>query len=139
QRLEREFRATANPAARQLGKDMAKLEPEIWSKADVIYYYSNEETDSVRARFPERAARTLPIFLFDQERLSQARERVARGGGAAGRQVIFVAGFRHPPNIDGLLWFVATVWPEVVAAIPEARLVVVGSFPPPEVLGVAGP
>src|SRR5262249_18564651 len=113
--------------------ELARLERDAWSKSDVIYYYSEDETRFVLSEFPEKAARTIPIFLFDSARLAAARERVARYATSTSKQVIYVAGFRHPPNIDALIWFVTNVWPHVAEAIPNASLAVVGSFPPPEV------
>ncbi len=45
--------------------------------------------------------------------------------------MLFLGSFRHQPNLDALLWFVKDVLPRVVAARPDARLVVIGSDPPP--------
>lgn len=53
---------------------------------------------------------------------------------ASGREpgtILFIGSFRHKPNIAALEWFVRTVLPRVRAARPDARLVVVGSDPPP--------
>lgn len=44
--------------------------------------------------------------------------------------VLFAGNFRHYPNADGLLWFVTHVWPLVLNARPETRLIVVGADPP---------
>ena len=45
--------------------------------------------------------------------------------------MLFVGGFRHVPNQEGLAWFTRLVLPRVLARRPNARLVVVGSEPPP--------
>ena len=42
-----------------------------------------------------------------------------------------------PPNIYGVQWFAREVLPRVRAAAPEARFVVIGKGPPPEVTGLA--
>ncbi len=47
------------------------------------------------------------------------------------KTMLFVGSFRHLPNQEALTWFVDSVLPGVVAAEPDARLVVVGSEPPP--------
>jgi glycosyltransferase involved in cell wall biosynthesis len=44
--------------------------------------------------------------------------------------LVFLGGFEHPPNLDGILWFLDEVWPVVAEAVPEARLVVYGSWLP---------
>ena len=45
--------------------------------------------------------------------------------------MLFVGSFRHVPNQEGLAWFTRSVLPRVLARRPNARLVVVGSDPPP--------
>ena len=45
--------------------------------------------------------------------------------------MLFLGSFRHLPNQEGLEWFTRYVLPRVLAKRPNARLVVVGSDPPP--------
>ena len=47
--------------------------------------------------------------------------------------LIFTGTLNHPPNAEGIAWFADEVWPEVAAARPDARLMVVGREPPPAV------
>jgi GT2 family glycosyltransferase/glycosyltransferase involved in cell wall biosynthesis len=47
--------------------------------------------------------------------------------------VFFIGGFEHSPNVDGVLWFVAEVWPQVRACLPEAEFHIVGSKAPAEI------
>ncbi len=42
-----------------------------------------------------------------------------------------------PPNIQGVLWFAGQVLPLVHRQVPEARLVIAGKNPPPEVVALA--
>jgi glycosyltransferase involved in cell wall biosynthesis len=51
-------------------------------------------------------------------------------------EVVFIGGFAHHPNLDGILWFASAIWPQVLASIPDARLTIIGSRPPPEVLAL---
>ncbi len=51
-------------------------------------------------------------------------------------EVLFVGGFAHHPNLDGILWFVKDVWSRVRERVSGARLTVVGSNPPPEVIAL---
>ncbi len=59
-----------------------------------------------------------------------------RAPGPRARHVLFIGGFNHGPNRDGLRWFVEAVWPEVQDAVPDAHLVVVGSNAPPEIFAL---
>jgi sugar transferase (PEP-CTERM/EpsH1 system associated) len=43
--------------------------------------------------------------------------------------LIFTGVMDYEPNVDGVLWFVASAWPRVRASFPDARFLVVGSRP----------
>jgi GT2 family glycosyltransferase len=45
--------------------------------------------------------------------------------------MLFLGSFRHLPNQEALSWFMREVLPLVVAEKPEARLILIGSDPPP--------
>ncbi len=45
--------------------------------------------------------------------------------------MLFLGSFRHLPNVEALQWFVHRVLPLIRAKEPRARLVVIGSDPPP--------
>jgi glycosyltransferase involved in cell wall biosynthesis len=45
--------------------------------------------------------------------------------------MLFLGSFRHIPNVEALEWFVRGVLPRVLQRRPEARLIVIGSDPPP--------
>ncbi|MEJ2534661.1 MAG: glycosyltransferase, partial [Gammaproteobacteria bacterium] len=63
--------------------------------------------------------------------LSNIHEVHGRSQGFDGRRdLYFVGGFQHPPNIDAVEWFISDIWPRVHAALPEARFHVVGSKAP---------
>lgn len=45
--------------------------------------------------------------------------------------ILFLGSFRHAPNQEALTWFTSSIFPLIRASVPEARLLVVGSDPPP--------
>jgi glycosyltransferase involved in cell wall biosynthesis len=45
--------------------------------------------------------------------------------------MLFLGGFKHLPNLEALEWFVRLVLPRILARKPVARLIIVGSDPPP--------
>jgi GT2 family glycosyltransferase len=53
------------------------------------------------------------------------------------RDIVFVGGFRHPPNVDAVLWFVDEVWPLVLARRPELVFHCIGGDVPDEVAALA--
>lgn len=77
--------------------------------------------------------------------LPQLRETVAEGlragidtsrytyrsDGREPRTMLFLGSFRHDPNRVALDWFVKLVMPAILAREPAAKLLVIGSDPPP--------
>ncbi|HVI24711.1 MAG TPA: glycosyltransferase [Xanthomonadaceae bacterium] len=53
------------------------------------------------------------------------------------KDLVFVGGFRHPPNVDAVLWFVRAVWPRVRAALPDAVFHCIGGDAPAEIATLA--
>jgi len=54
------------------------------------------------------------------------------------RDLVFVGGFQHPPNVDAVEWFVREVFPDVRAALPDVRFHVIGSRVPDSIRALAG-
>jgi glycosyltransferase involved in cell wall biosynthesis len=52
--------------------------------------------------------------------------------------VLFVGGFKHPPNVDAALWLGTTLFPRVRVRVPGARLEIVGHEPTDDVRALAG-
>ena len=54
------------------------------------------------------------------------------------RNILFIGGFEHPPNVDAVLYFARDIFPLVKASIPEAVFQVIGADPTAEILHLAG-
>lgn len=60
-----------------------------------------------------------------------------RGPGMRARSgLLFVGGYRHPPNVDAALWLACEILPRLRAVRPDIHLSLVGSEAPPEVLAL---
>jgi len=131
ERLLMEHRLFGSEAARREAAKMKKVEESIWRAVDVVYYLSREEVETVRCAVPGVQARTLPIFFFDEA------PRV--DGPGPRKDILFVAGFGHSPNVDAAKWLVQTILPLVRAKAGRAvHLWLVGSNPTEEVERLAG-
>jgi glycosyltransferase involved in cell wall biosynthesis len=62
-----------------------------------------------------------------------ADELVPAGGEGESDTLLFTGTLSHPPNAEGIAWFVQEAWPRVRAARPQAKLLVVGRDPTPAV------
>jgi glycosyltransferase involved in cell wall biosynthesis len=53
--------------------------------------------------------------------------------------LVFVGGFRHPPNVDAVEHFVRDIWPDLASHLrPETRFYVVGPEAPEQLCQLAG-
>ncbi len=53
--------------------------------------------------------------------------------------MVFIGGFRHAPNVDAVLWFVAEILPKILERSPGMILRVVGPHAPEAILAIEGP
>ena len=61
-----------------------------------------------------------------------------RSGFAQRRDLCFLGGYRHTPNVDAVLYFVREVLPLIRAREPDVRFIIAGAHPPDEVRALAG-
>lgn len=57
----------------------------------------------------------------------------SRRGFAQRKDLVFVGGYRHPPNVDAVRWFVKQVLPRVRERLPEVRVHLIGGDAPESV------
>ncbi len=112
------------------GADTMEIrERAIWRRSDGVLYPSDDEAAQVRALEPAVDARAVTPYAYEHF----ADDAVVDGRG----DLLFVAGFAHPPNVDAARWLVESIMPRVWERRPEARLSLVGSNPTAEVLALA--
>ncbi len=54
------------------------------------------------------------------------------------RNILFIGGYQHPPNVEAVLYFARDIFPELLRRIPDLRFQVIGSRPPQEIQALAG-
>jgi glycosyltransferase involved in cell wall biosynthesis len=106
-----------------------KRELGVIEKADATIVVSTVERDLLAVEAPNARVQVVPIL---REIPGRERGYEARNG------VVFIGGFRHPPNVDALLWFCAEVWPLVQQTLPRVTLSIVGSNLVPEIAALDG-
>lgn len=100
------------------------LELDVIAKSDVTLVVSDIERDLLRSDAPDA-----------QVELLSNLHRIAGAGlpFAQRRDLVFVGGFRHPPNVDAVRWFVQEAFPSIHARLPDVRFHCIGSHTPPEI------
>jgi GT2 family glycosyltransferase/glycosyltransferase involved in cell wall biosynthesis len=106
-----------------------------------------QELDLVR-----RADLTLVVSPFERDLLSElepgarvdvltnVHEPMPSGRPFAERAgIVFIGGFRHPPNADAVLWYAREVLPLVRGRLPGVVTTIVGAEPPAAIRALATP
>jgi glycosyltransferase involved in cell wall biosynthesis len=129
-RKSREFAITKENAVAKEVKYWHELEFQLFHQVDVIYYPSQYEIDEILREEPDLPAKALPLYIFD-EVSPQDYHPEERDG------ILFVGGFGHPPNLDGIVWFIEEVLPVARELGCTQTLHIVGSNLPDAVKKLA--
>ncbi len=119
QRMGMEAQRTGEPKMAIDAAVMEGIEKSVWGQADVVLYPSPEET-AVALPLSARAATIVP---YAYEEFGYGREP------AGNREILFVAGFGHPPNVDAAVWLARDVMKLIWEEVPDATLALVGANP----------
>jgi len=110
-----------------------RFQAEAWRSFDRIQVFSRRDAETIAELAADVTARVRvdPFGMVMPPRSDPAREVPG--------SILFVGAFHHPPNRDAAIWLAREILPAVLERAPGAHLRIVGSAPPPEVLGLAGP
>lgn len=97
-----------------------RLERSVWRGVDLSYYPSEREVQMVKSLEPSVKVSYLAPYHFELM-------APVPSAAPAGRVLLFVGNFTHPPNVDAIEWLLREIWPLVRSALPDAELMVVGS------------
>ena len=109
-----------------------RFQRRAWRRFDLLQTFTERDARAIAELAPEVAPRVRvnPFGL--------APPAPADPGSEDPDAVLFVGNFTHFPNRDAALWLAREIMPAVRARKPGARLRIVGSAPPREVLELAG-
>ena len=130
-RLAREAELAGDEEKKLAAERLKLIELDMIRKADATIVLSRFEMDLLKKLTPGAALFEIPI-------VRQVPPPRAKGFDQR-RDVVFVGGFEHCPNVDAVQWFVAEVMPRLQARGFTGQFVVVGSNMPPEIKALARP
>lgn len=135
-RIRREFELTGDIRKRRESDYWKSVEFQVMENADRVYYPSREEAEAVHEENPAIDVKAITAYIYDR------KEEESRGENSFDQKeregILFVGGFRHPPNADGVLWFLREVWPEIHRRNPEMKFYIAGSHPTEEIEAESG-
>jgi GT2 family glycosyltransferase len=127
-REQRGAEVSGDVRARRAAERTRELELDVIRRSDVTLVVSEVEKSLLAIDAPEAAVEVLsnlhqvagPGLAFDQR-----------------HDLVFVGGFRHPPNVDAVQWFVSSVFPLIRERLPEVRFHCIGGDVPKEIAALA--
>lgn len=108
-----------------------RSELSVWREADVLGALTPDDRTVIQ-RHTGRPVHLVPDGADHLRACVHPRRRSPDA-----TRILMVANFGYAPNVDGACWLVQEVMPQVRAAVPGARLQLVGASPPPEVDALA--
>ena len=125
-RIRAQYETQKGTALLKEAEEWEKRERKLFMESDAILTVSEKEKPVIEAMAPGKRVETIPIYYFNEyPEVPQFEER---------RNLLFIGGFGHPPNTDGILWFVHEVFPLLPG---DVKLWIVGSWPPEQVKALA--
>jgi glycosyltransferase involved in cell wall biosynthesis len=120
-----------NPLKRWLygrfSRQIERFEREMLQQIDALVPITQQDEAQLRQMGWEGPSRTVSAGI-DPERL------VAQPAAQHPLDLCFIGSLEWAPNVDGLAWFLADIWPKLRERWPSIRLTIAGKNPPANVL-----
>lgn len=128
-RLERQALLHRDERLMDEARQMKTLELDLLNKMDVTFVHSTAEKTLLNSLNSSAFVDVMPLVASVVDAPSPFTHR---------RDVMFLGGFNHPPNVDAADWLVSKIWPTVKSQMPGARLLIVGPNPPEQLTSISG-
>jgi GT2 family glycosyltransferase/SAM-dependent methyltransferase len=124
-RESREYGLTKDKEKLKSSVKWKELELTLMRKSDISYFFSTVEIELIKEIDPYINCKVIPINIYPKTSLQKFDNNR--------KNLIYVGGFGHSPNIDALIWFDKSIMPLIRKAIPNIILYVIGSNVPEEI------
>ena len=121
----REAEINKDPEAMAAAKRTYHSEFKAIAAADATIVLSEHERDYLLSTLPEGNIYQIPIARQEPD--------CKQAGFFEREDIMFIGGFRHPPNVDAIIWFCDHVWPRLKARGFDGKLIIVGGDRPDSV------
>ena len=127
-RLSREALHRSDKSTQAVADQMRLRELSAISCVDATIVHSTAEFEILRPLVPNAKLHVFPLILEVKGARRTFKER---------RDILFIGGFQHAPNIDAVHFFAKEIMPILRKKIPGIRFLVVGSKPPLDILNLS--
>ncbi len=128
-RMERTAELSEDSDLRYAASMMKERELSVVKRVDCTISHSSAEVDILALEVPRCPVIQWPLMFeyFGTERTFSER-----------RDLCFLGGYRHTPNVDAVVYFVNEIFPLIKSQEPDIRFIIAGAHPPEEVRALAG-
>jgi GT2 family glycosyltransferase len=130
-RLDEQLKFEDTLELRREREKLLSAETKIFSLSDIVLSCSHSEIPLIDALSPEKKTVFIPPYFYRP--LPRTSPYAERNG------LLFVGGFGHGPNVDGVLWFCQEVLPRIRGKLPSAVFRIVGSNAPETIRALSIP
>jgi O-antigen biosynthesis protein len=129
-RTDRMAEVTDDARLRAFSEQRRAMERSTAAAADLVFVVTERERELLTAEVPEARVEVVPTVHAACAAPPPFHAR---------RDLVFVGGFKHDPNVDAVVWFAERILPLVRRRLPDVVVDVVGWDPPEEVRRLASP
>lgn len=110
-----------------------------------------QETEKIEIGIMRKAHRTIVVSEAEYEMLRRLDPNISvslvsipreitgrRNNFEDRRDIVFIGGYNHPPNIDAVQFFTSEIWPIVTEALPDVKFIIAGSNMPDSISQLSG-
>ena len=127
-RMQRETKFNSSHKLKREVQRMENVEKRILPQMDVVTYFSEKEIELIKdMNLDVRVLDTLPLYMFP-------RDSGARYDAKARKDIMFIGGYNHTPNVDAATWLLTEIMPLVWEKNKDIKLHLVGSNMPMSVV-----
>lgn len=127
-REQRDYELTKNKKSLLVSKKFKKIEQKLIKNAKMSYFPSIVEKEIAKSLVPKSNVEVVPVYMYKTDNEPNILPFDNR------KDLLFIGGFKHKPNVDGVLWFVDEVFDKIKKEIPNVKFNIVGSNPNGEIL-----
>ena len=127
-RMSREAELQSDEAKKKAADEMKKRELAAIRAVDASIVHSTAELELLRPLLPDAKLHVFPLIMDIRGSSKTFAER---------RDIIFVGGYQHTPNVDAVHYFSTEIMPLLRKQLPGVRFYAVGSKPPADIQALA--
>jgi O-antigen biosynthesis protein len=116
-----------NRTLKYAAKQLKHIEMDLMEKSDLTLVFSNVEKRILEAEERRMNVQIMPWIQDLNNHDVDFDER---------RNLMFIGGFVHQPNKDGMLWFAKAIFPRIRKKINGIKLIIIGSKPTVDILAL---